>query len=897
MHYKAQDAFCQESSLFLRGILCYNSAMANSLFTAPVSASLLDDVVVSLIEAASFGAALEILFERLHCHAGLLAMAMEIAAGETARVTPMGDIRVLREIAQSDDPANAPGVVVCPIDSPNAPPGAITFVFSPDSVPDLRFLHAVTVQITARLSQDTLLQRAAEAEARANQRISELATIYEIGQAMDQEEPERVLQLITDRTAQLMDAQACSLMLVRPLSQTLKVVAQCGLPEEAWSHQAKWGEGLAGRVAQSEQPLLIVGDVGSELLNGIPLRPEIGSSILVPLKDRDGSVLGVLSIRRHKPAPDFTTDDLKLFTVFANQASNTISNLRLYSDLRHRVMELDKISTLSQTLLSTLNLDELLENAADEVCRIIEFERCCIFVRDIGKTAFLPRVRRGYPETVLNTPFRDEGVLGVATREKTAFSYSLQDDINAEADEAVLRQKRGMARALGTDAFVVVPLLASQNRCVGVIVADSRSRRQPIPADRYSLLVAFSHQAGIAMENAQRHEEMQDKNANLRRLYSYTDNVLRSIDNGLISTGTDGRIVQFNRAAQQMLRRDIGSARGQTLHKLITSLHIPQTEQDAIVSLIDHVEETGESIELHQFLVHLPEREAMWLDIALSPLLDHDGVREGVVIVFDDVTQEVRLAAEVEKMRRLADIGQLAAKMAHEVRNALSPIKGAAQMIQADLEGQSGTIEWTDIIVSEVDGLRDLTSEMLDFARPARLNLQPISLNALLIQSVQSLSSFLVSHRVIIEWNLDETLPEIQSDAVQLGQVIRNLVMNAAQAMPEGGTLVIETVFLLSEREVVLRFRDSGLGIRAGDEEKIFRPFFTTKSKGTGLGLPIVQKIVNHHGGTIRVESVAGQGTSFLLTLPLMPPDDVLRSGEIEQPIISDRSHDPFPDN
>ncbi len=872
--------------------------MANSPFPAPVSTSLLEDIAAALLEAPSYGAALEILFDILNCRAGLLAMATETAVGETARVMPLGDIRVLREIAQSEDPENAPGVVVCPIDSPNAPPGEVTFVFAPDAIPSPNFLHAIIAQITARLAEETLLQRADEAEHRANQRISELATIYEIGQAMDQEEPERVLQLITDRTAQLMEAQACSLMLFRPLSQTLKVAAQCGLPEEALNHQAKLGEGLAGRVAQSEQPLLIVGDVGSELLDGIPLRPEIGSSILVPLKDRDGSILGVLSIRRHKPSAEFTPDDLKLFTVFANQAAITITNLRLYSDLRRRVMELDKISTLSQTLLSTLDLDELLENAAEEVCRVIGFDRCCIFVRDTGKTAFLPRVRRGYPETVLNAPFRDEGVLGVAAREKTAFAYVMQDDSGLEQkDEIVLRQKRGMARALGTDAYVVVPLLASQNRCVGVIVADNRSRRQAIPADRYSLLVAFSHQAGIAIENAQRHEEMQDKNANLRRLYSYTDNVLRSIDNGLISTGTDGRIVQFNRAAQQMLRRDIGAARGQTLQKLIASLHIPESEEQAILSLIDHVEETGESIELHQFLVHLPEREAMWLDIALSPLLDHEGVREGVVIVFDDVTQEVRLSAEVEKMRRLADIGQLAAKMAHEVRNALSPIKGAAQMIQADLEGQSGTTEWTDIIVTEVDGLRDLTSEMLDFARPARLNLQPMSLNTLLIQSVQSLSSFLVSHRVIIHWNLDDALPEIQSDTAQLGQVIRNLVMNAAQAMPEGGILEIAAVSVPHEQQIVLSFRDTGTGIRAGDEEKIFRPFFTTKSKGTGLGLPIVQKIIDHHGGKIRVESILGQGTGFYITLPLIPPDDVLPSGEIEQPIISDRSHDPFPDN
>ena len=107
----------------------------------------------------------------------------------------------------------------------------------------------------------------------------------------------------------------------------------------------------------------------------------------------------------------------------------------------------------------------------------------------------------------------------------------------------------------------------------------------------------------------------------------------------------------------------------------------------------------------------------------------------------------------------------------------------------------------------------------------------------------------------------------------------------------------ISTKFLAAERAVLLQFRDTGVGIRLGDEEKIFRPFFTTKPKGTGLGLPIVQKIIDHHGGTIRVESPVGKGTCFAIVLPLNPPEDALHRGEIEQPIISDLPHDPFPDN
>ena len=235
--------------------------------------------------------------------------------------------------------------------------------------------------------------------------------------------------------------------------------------------------------------------------------------------------------------------------------------------------------------------------------------------------------------------------------------------------------------------------------------------------------------------------------------------------------------------------------------------------------------------------------------------------------------------------------------MAHEVRNALSPIKGAAQIIRLDMENQSSTTEWPDMIIAEVDGLSRLTSEMLDFARPKSLDRREVNLEDLLVSAMQSLAIFMREHRVTTLCEVDPSMPILNADPTQLGQVVRNIAMNAAQSMPEGGSLNITAACEADGRYAAIRFRDVGVGIRDEDRERVFRPFVTTRTKGTGLGLPIVQKIVTQHGGRVEVESTLGQGTCFSVFLPFDGPDDLSDSGADGPPLITSQPVGPFPDN
>jgi PAS domain S-box-containing protein len=863
--------------------------------------------VRAITQSPSTALALEGLFTVLREACGALAMGLETREGALTRILPVGDAALLM------DAPLAPAVVLsAQLSHPLAPQGRLLLALPPAGAerspgrhpqPDAdrigELLDTCALLLAQRVAQEQLARRAEEADRRAEQRISEVAAIYEIGQAIDQIEHSRLLQLITERAASLMDAQACSLMVVHEETESLRVAASTGLPDSAALHEQRVGEGIAGRVALTEQPMLIVGDLRDPRLEGVQLRPEISSSMLVPMKNPEGRVLGVLAIRRRRPAPDFDDIDLKVFSVFATQAALALTNKRLYDNLERRAAELLKISSLSRALISTLDLEDLLRRVAEDICQIVGFDRCCLYLRDANRPLYSPRTWRGYSDVTLKNPAREgEGAVGIAAKTKQIIQFDAHEPppLDPEADRSY-RQRKGYARSLGVSAFVAAPLLDSKNRCLGVVVADNRGTRLPISGEQVSLLSAFVNQAGIAIENARLYDTTQENLQNIHRLNSETVNVLQSIGACILSTDARGVVTRWNRATETTLGLSHQVLRGALLTDVIVLMGLPPAERDALLDMVARVQDTGVRQYRAKWTLHPAKRPAMTIDLHLARLLDYHQERAGVVLTFEDVTNEEQLEAELDRMRRLADIGQLAAKMAHEVRNALSPIKGAAQIIRIDMEAQKASTEWPDIIIAEVDGLSRLTSEMLDFARPKSLDRRETNLEELLTSAMQSLAVFMREHRVATTCHIEPELPILSADPTQLGQVVRNIAMNAAQSMPEGGVLTITASRDADGQAVVVRFQDVGVGIRGEDMERVFRPFVTTRTKGTGLGLPIVQKIVNQHGGRVEVESSVGHGTCFSVFLPLSAPDDLPDAGLDGAPLITSQPVGPFPDN
>jgi two-component system sensor histidine kinase PilS (NtrC family) len=257
-------------------------------------------------------------------------------------------------------------------------------------------------------------------------------------------------------------------------------------------------------------------------------------------------------------------------------------------------------------------------------------------------------------------------------------------------------------------------------------------------------------------------------------------------------------------------------------------------------------------------------------------------------VIFQDVTQVVEMEAELRRTERMAAVGQLSASLAHEVRNPLAAISGSIQMLQGrlpDFDGSRQPAKLMDIALREIDRLDRLIAEFLRYARPGPLNLRAVGVGGA-IADVLEIFEAGRPETVEVRSSLETDLG-VRADPDQLRQVLWNLVINAAQAMPEGGLLGLSAARVPSEASqeksaesrkegegeskldsVEIVVADEGVGIAADDLARIFDPFYTTKREGSGLGLATVHRIVASHAGSIRVESKLGAGTTVRVRLP-----------------------------
>ena len=248
------------------------------------------------------------------------------------------------------------------------------------------------------------------------------------------------------------------------------------------------------------------------------------------------------------------------------------------------------------------------------------------------------------------------------------------------------------------------------------------------------------------------------------------------------------------------------------------------------------------------------------------------------------VIENSQLARRLTERDRLAAIGEMAAGLAHEIRNPLGAIKGAAEYLDPGDAEQSEEAEFLRVIIDETNRLNSVVSQFLDYARPFRAQVSTTDLNDVVKKTAKIIEARETDHPTPLELELDAQLVPVEVDPEQTKQVILNLVLNGMEASRESGEPVVVSTRYLAERErVELRVEDRGGGIPREDLPHIFIPFFTTKSKGTGLGLAVCQRIVNAHGGDIRVRSQIGEGTEFIVRIPVRSRADMSTTGSFTQ--------------
>jgi two-component system sensor histidine kinase PilS (NtrC family) len=346
--------------------------------------------------------------------------------------------------------------------------------------------------------------------------------------------------------------------------------------------------------------------------------------------------------------------------------------------------------------------------------------------------------------------------------------------------------------------------------------------------------------------------------ASLRMLH---ERIVESIRSGLVTTGLDGRIFTFNSAAEEITGYSAKDMIGEKASKLFGDLTVAVEE-----SLRASME--GEMAPRFEADVLTPEQLRLRIGYGIAPLFAESGETTGLVITFQDLT-DVRAMEETSRRQdRLAAVGRVAAGIAHEIRNPLAAMRGAIQVMQADLKEQPEQAELMEIILRESDRLNKIITDFLTYARPRLGEFFAVDVRELLKETFTLMrhSPELHSGHVLEELVPNQPLP-VDADQAQLKQVFWNLSRNALQSMPDGGRLSVEMRRRKNGR-VQISFTDQGCGMSPQQVERLFEPFSSSRTGGTGLGLSIVYQIIRDHSGTINVRSIAGQGTVINIELP-----------------------------
>lgn len=352
-----------------------------------------------------------------------------------------------------------------------------------------------------------------------------------------------------------------------------------------------------------------------------------------------------------------------------------------------------------------------------------------------------------------------------------------------------------------------------------------------------------------------------------RDLQTYQEYILGSISSGVISLRPDLTIIVFNRTAQQIFGLEESEVLGHPLREVFGEEgEITRLAEEAITSKRIH-----SRLELS---IRRRDGSPIWIGLSSSLLRDGEGNIVGLTFLLTDLTEILMLREQVMLKESLATLGQMSAGIAHEFRNSLGAILGFAKLLQKKLPLEDPRSVHVQDIIAECGNLETVLKDFLAFAKPEKLQLNQVDLVALIIDSLEAYRQRLEGAGVKIQLSLPPEGLSIQADSVALKRALVNLIRNAAEAMPEGGKLVIEAgvrghdASELYGRWVEIVVADTGCGIPEEDRERIFTPFFTTKEGGTGLGLALVQKAVVGHGGRVEVESRLGEGSTFRILLP-----------------------------
>jgi two-component system, NtrC family, sensor kinase len=507
-----------------------------------------------------------------------------------------------------------------------------------------------------------------------------------------------------------------------------------------------------------------------------------------------------------------------------------------------------------RTLTSEVHLEPMLASVLDRLSQTLLVDRLAIFLEDSEQSGQyrLARAIGAGAGQLASEPLN----LAFLSPERPALQRGFLFYESPRAVRDVSGSERQTLERLDLNYFIPCRV---RERTIAVLGLGKTVDGDFLTTEDVELLFTIAGYVAVALDNAQLYSSLEQKAEQIERLRDFSENVIESLNVGVLAVDLDGRVESWNTQVEQLT----GVPRQEALSRLLDEV-LPADLAAEIAAHSNQQRVTG----IYRFLLQNRAGQILVVNVSVAPLLGKSGERVGRLILLDDITQRTRLEEQLVQNEKLSSLGLLAAGVAHEVNTPLAVIANYIQILAKQLPEEDPRHKLIDKIVKQTFRASEIVNHLLNFSRSGGSEFREVDLNQVIEETFSLVSHPFRTAHVQVVRNLDAGIPRVFGSSNRLQQVFLNLFMNARDAMPSGGMLEVRT--FATNGSVEVEVADTGAGISRDHLSRIFDPFFTTKAagRGTGLGLSVSYGIVKEHAGKIEVHSTPGRGTSFRLEFP-----------------------------